>query len=200
MLKSFLKEIILSQQFLSAYYTNLRKVAVSIIKNPLQGNLPLKMKKMFSRIIKKHHFYSYKIQLCQELYGNDFENRTEFCMWVLDKVAENEKFFENVLFSDECSFHNNGLVNRHNFHYYSDTNPRTYRVMKNQNGWSVNVWGGILGQYLIGPYFFEGNLNGLMFPQFLIDHLSILLQEIPFNIRTNMWLQLDGAPPHYHCE
>ncbi|ERL91710.1 hypothetical protein D910_09037, partial [Dendroctonus ponderosae] len=44
-----------------------------------------------SRIIKKHNFYPYKIQLCQELYGNDFENRTEFCMWVLDKVAENEK-------------------------------------------------------------------------------------------------------------
>ncbi|ERL96106.1 hypothetical protein D910_01046, partial [Dendroctonus ponderosae] len=34
-------------------------------------------------------------QLCQELYGNDFENRTEFCMWMLDKVAENEKFFEH---------------------------------------------------------------------------------------------------------
>ncbi|ERL95385.1 hypothetical protein D910_12649 [Dendroctonus ponderosae] len=75
-------------------------------------------------------------------------------MWVLDKVAENEKFFENVLFSDECTFHNNGIVNRHNFHYYSDTNPRAYRTMKNQNRWPVNVWGGILGQYLIGPYFF----------------------------------------------
>ncbi|ERL95110.1 hypothetical protein D910_12380, partial [Dendroctonus ponderosae] len=110
-------------------------------KNPLQGNRSLKMKKMFSRIIKKHNFYP------------------AFCMWVLDKVAENEKFFENVLFSDECTFYNNGLVNRHNFHYYSDTNPRAYRVMKNQNRWSINVWGGILGQYLIGPYFFERHLN-----------------------------------------
>ncbi|ERL95969.1 hypothetical protein D910_00710, partial [Dendroctonus ponderosae] len=72
----------------------------------------------------KYNFYPYKIRLCQELYGNDFENRTEFCVWVLDKVAENEKIFENVLFSDECTFHNNGLVNRHNFHYYFDTNPR----------------------------------------------------------------------------
>ncbi|ERL83556.1 hypothetical protein D910_00637, partial [Dendroctonus ponderosae] len=69
------------------------------------------------------------------------EAKTEFCMWVLDKVAENEKFFENVLFSDECTFHNNGIVNRHNFHYYSDTNPRAYRTMKNQNRWPVNVWG-----------------------------------------------------------
>ncbi|ERL96049.1 hypothetical protein D910_00889, partial [Dendroctonus ponderosae] len=105
-------------------------------------------------------------------------------MWVLDKVAGNEKFFENMLFSDECTFRNNGHVNRHNFHYYFDTNPPTYRIMKNQNRWPVNVWGGILGQYLIGPYFFEGHLN----------------EDVPFNIRTNMWLLLDGAPPHYHCE
>ncbi|ERL91087.1 hypothetical protein D910_08429 [Dendroctonus ponderosae] len=97
------------------------------------------------------------LQLCLELYANDFENRTEFCMWVLDKVAENE--------NDEYTFHNS-LVNRHNFHYYSDTNQRVYKVMKNQNTWSVNVWGGILGQYLIGPYFFEGHLTGLMFPSF----------------------------------
>ncbi|ERL84518.1 hypothetical protein D910_01948, partial [Dendroctonus ponderosae] len=201
MLKSFLKEIILSQQFLFAFYANLRKLGVSIIKNPLQVNPSLKMKKIasqnliskstnisqsiISRIIKKHNYYPYKIQLCQELYGNDFKNRTEFCMWVLDKVAENKKFFETVLFSDECTFHNNGLVNRHNFHYYSDSNPRSYRVMKNQNRWSVNVW---------------GHLNGLMFLQFLINHLSILLEEVPFNIKINIWLQLDGLPPHYHCE
>ncbi|ERL95878.1 hypothetical protein D910_00520 [Dendroctonus ponderosae] len=96
-----------------------------------------------------------KPTLCQELYGNDFENRSEFCTCELDKVAENEKCFENVLFSDECTFHNNGLVSRHNFHYYSDTNTLAYTVIKNQNRWSVNVWRGILGQYLIGLCFLK---------------------------------------------
>ncbi|ERL95994.1 hypothetical protein D910_00761 [Dendroctonus ponderosae] len=80
-------------------------------------------------------------------------------------VTEDEEnifaFFENVLFSDKSTFHNNGLVNRHNFHYYSDTNPRAYRVMKNQNRWSVNVWGGILGQYLIGSYFFNQHVASI---------------------------------------
>ncbi|ERL89715.1 hypothetical protein D910_07077, partial [Dendroctonus ponderosae] len=178
---------------------NVFAVIGSVIENPnVSQNLISKSTNIsqssISRIIKKYNFYPYKIQLCQELYGNDFENLTEFCMWVLD----NEIFFENVLFSDECTFHKNGLVSRHNFHYYSDTNPRANSVMKNKNRWSVNVWGGILGQYLIGPYFFEGHLNGLMFLQFLINHLSILL--VPFNIKINMWLQLDGAPPQYHCE
>ncbi|ERL95859.1 hypothetical protein D910_00474, partial [Dendroctonus ponderosae] len=122
-------------------------------KNPLQGNLSLKMKKTFSRYlvqlskipmlvkISYRKVLTLVNQLCQKLDGNDFENRTEFCMWVLNKVAGNEKFFENVLFSDECTFHNNGLVNRHNFHYYSDTNPREwFDVSPNQHvasiGWS----------------------------------------------------------------
>lgn len=153
-----------------------------------------------SRILKKHRFHPYKIKLFQEMYGNDFDKRIEFCMWVLDKVAENTNFFDNVLFSDECTFHNNALVNRHNLHYYSDSNPHEYRVTRNQNRWSVNVWGGILGPYLIGPYFFEGPLNGVMFLDFLLNQLPILLEEVPLNIRTTMWLQLDGAPPHYHCE
>ncbi|ERL83293.1 hypothetical protein D910_00151 [Dendroctonus ponderosae] len=139
---------------------NVFTVIGSVIENPnVSQNLISKNTNIsqsgISRIIEKYNFYPYKIRLCQELDGNDFENRTEFCMWVLDKVAENEKFFENMLFSDECTFHNNGLVNRHNFYYYFDSNPRTYRVMKNQIRWSVNVWGRILGQYLIGPYFLK---------------------------------------------
>ncbi|ERL95996.1 hypothetical protein D910_00767, partial [Dendroctonus ponderosae] len=93
---------------------NVFTVIGSVIENPnVSQNLISKSTNIsqssISRIIKKHNFYPYKIQLCQELYGNNFENRTEFCIWVLDKVADNENVFENLLFSDECTFHNNGL-------------------------------------------------------------------------------------------
>ncbi|ERL86738.1 hypothetical protein D910_04144 [Dendroctonus ponderosae] len=52
-----------------------------IIENPnVSRNLIFKSTNIsqssISRIITKHNFYPYKIQLCQELYGNDFENRT----------------------------------------------------------------------------------------------------------------------------
>lgn len=184
---------------------NVFRVIGSVIENPnisqnkISANTDISQASI-SRILKKHKFHPYKIQLCQELYGTDFANRIEFCMWVLNKVAENENFFDNVLFSDECTFHNNALVNRHNFHYYSDSNQHQYRVIRNQNKWSINVWGGTLGPYLIGPYFFEGPLNGMMFLDFLLHQLPMLLEEVPLNIRTTMWLQLDGAPPHYHRE
>lgn len=180
-------------------------VIASVIENPHIGQNQIAQnfnisQASVSRILKKHNYHDYKIQLHQELSENDFEKRVEFCMWVLDKVAENQNFFNLVLFSDECTFHNNGSVNRHNFHYYSESNPHQFRIINNQHRWSVNVWGGIMGPYLIGPYFFEEHLNGILFLDFLRNQFPILLEDIPLDIRAKMWLQLDGAPAHFHRE
>lgn len=150
-----------------------------------------------SRVLSNHNYHPYKIQRHQELLETDFNRRVQFCMWVLDKVAENDNFFDRVLFSDECTFHNNGSFNRHNFHYYSDSNPYQIRIINNQHRWSVNVWGGIMGSYVIGPYFFEENLNGTTFMDFLANEFPILLENIPLELRRTMWLQMDGAPPHF---
>lgn len=151
-----------------------------------------------SRVLNRNHFHPYKIHRLQELSGNDFNRRVEFCMWVLDKVADNNDFFNNVLFTDECTFHNNGSFNRHNFHYYSDSNPHEFRVVHNQHKWSVNVWGGIMGGFVIGPHFFYANLNGTRFLEFLNNEFPVLLENIPLRLRRTMWLQMDGAPPHFH--
>lgn len=154
-------------------------------------------KRSIGRIIKKYKFHPYHIQLHQELFEIDYHRRLEFCLWVLEKFGENEHFFDFVLFSDESTFHNNGLVNRHNFHYYSDKNPNVFRTMDYQHRWSVNVWGGIVGQHVVGPYFFDGHLNGAMFLDFISNHLPELLENIPLHIRQRLWLQLDGAPAHF---
>lgn len=150
------------------------------------------------RILKIHKFHPFRIQMHQELFEIDFVRRVEFCLWCLDKLAEEDDFFDYVLFSDESTFHNNGLVNRHNFHYYSDQNPHAFRTLDHQYRWSVNVWGGILGQYVIGPYFFEGHLNGQEFNRFLAEDLFDLLEDVPLVVIRRMWLQLDGAPAHFH--
>jgi len=63
-------------------------------------------------------------------------------------------------FSDEATFKNNGELNRHNCHYWLDTNPHWHRQVDNQHRWSINVWCGIINGYFIGPYFFEENVNG----------------------------------------
>ena len=151
------------------------------------------------RIIKKYKYHPYHIMLHQALSDEDFARRIDFCIWAMDKFGEDEQFFDRVMFSDESTFHNNGLVNRHNFHYYSDENPHLIRSIDHQRRWSVNVWAGVIGTKVIGPHFFDGNLNGEKFRKFLRDDLPELLEDVHLETRREMWLQLDGAPAHYHA-
>lgn len=59
------------------------------------------------------------------------------------------------------------------------------------------MWGGIIGNHLIGPYFIEENVTGISYLNFLQNELPILLENLPLNVRQTMWFQHDGAPPHY---
>jgi len=59
------------------------------------------------------------------------------------------------------------------------------------------VWCGIVNSYLVGPYFFEQNVNGQNFLELLRDHLPNLLEDVDLQTRQRMWIQLDGAAPHY---
>ncbi|MVN23873.1 DUF4817 domain-containing protein, partial [Staphylococcus aureus] len=123
------------------------------------------------RVLKKHRLHPYHVQLHQELLYADFEKRVRFCNWAMNKIRRNEYFFNNILWSDESTFHKNGFVNRHNYHYYATENPHLLRQVDYQHRWSINVWGGIIGEYVIGPYFFEGHMNGAMYLNFLRNDL-----------------------------
>lgn len=149
------------------------------------------------RILEKYNYHPYHLQHHQQLYAGDYDRRVDFCLWALERYAEDSDFFNYVLFTDESTFHNNGLVNRHNFHYYDTENPHLFRTMDRQNRWSLNVFGGIVGNHVIGPYFFNGHLNGSEFLRFLKGDFCTLLENVPLNIRNRMWLQLDGAPAHF---
>jgi len=49
---------------------------------------------------------------------------------------------------------------------------------------------------LIGPYFFDGNINRENFIEFLRDRLLQLFEDIDFT-RQKMWIQLNRTIPHY---
>jgi len=53
------------------------------------------------------------------------------------------------------------------------------------------VW----NRYLIGPYFFEENVNRVNF----LELLRYILPELLENVeqQDKEWIQLDGSPPHY---
>lgn len=149
------------------------------------------------KILHRHKYHPFHISLHQELHGNDFRLRVEFCEWAVQQIQVNPNFFANVLFSDESTFTNHGAVNRHNMHYWSVQNPHWLRQVERQRPWSINVWCGIIGNKLIGPYFIEGTLNGLKYRDFLEDELPSLLEDVALSIRQTMWLQHDGCPAHY---
>ena len=72
-----------------------------------------------SRILHQHKFHPFRMSLHQDLYGNDFLKRVNFCNWITGKMRIDVLFLSHVLFSDEANFANTGNVNMHNMHYWS---------------------------------------------------------------------------------
>lgn len=178
-------------------------INLAVVENPeisvrrVSKDLSIK-KSSVGVCLKRNKFHPYHAQLHQELNNDDFQRRVDFCRWAQGQFAENEDFFKFVLFTDESTFHRNGFVNRHNFHFYDTQNPHKVIVNNFQHNWSLNVWGGIINDFVIGPYFFEDRVTGEVFLNFLRNDFPILTRHVPNFIKEVMWLQLDGAPSHFH--
>lgn len=56
--------------------------------------------------------------------------------------------------------------------------------------------GGIVGDHVIGPFFFHERVNGVVYENFLREDLPGLLEDLPLNLINNMWWMQDGAPAH----
>lgn len=153
------------------------------------------------RILKTHKFHPYKISLTQELNEDDGDRRLQFCEVVSERAIENPHFLFNICFSDECSFFLNGTVNRHNCRYWSDFNPRIFHEVHTQRPQKLNVWAGIFGNRIVGPFFLEGNLTGEMYLGLLEDTIDPMLTDIIENdqnyLEDQLIFQQDGAPAHY---
>lgn len=66
-----------------------------------------------------------------------------------------------------------------------------------QYTFSLNVWAGIIGDHLLGPFFLPQTLNGDNYLHFLQNDLPNLLENVPLEIRGNMYFMHDGAPAHF---
>lgn len=145
-----------------------------------------------NRMVKKCRLHPYEATGVQEIFEDDHQRRIRFGQTILTKIDEDPTYLERILFTDESNFANNKIPNRHNAHFYSTVNPHQKIIISKQNHWSVNVWGGILGDRIIGPHFFNGNLNGAIYLDFLQNILPNLL-GVP---QDAIIFQQDGAPPH----
>ncbi|GBM06325.1 hypothetical protein AVEN_121371-1 [Araneus ventricosus] len=127
----------------------------------------------------------------------DFSCRVEFVSWFLQHNAVNPDFGATVLFTDECTFTREGAFNTHNHHVWTDVNPLATYSHAHQRRFSINVWAGIIGDHLLGPYLLPERLNGGKYLTFLQQVLPNMLNDVPTHIRRVMWFQQDGAPAQY---
>jgi hypothetical protein len=107
------------------------------------------------KVLKRNLLYPYHIQRVQALLPRDFHPRLMFCRWLIHTMAHNNNFLPNILFTDEANFSRDAIMNFHNDHFWADENPHVIRESHFQQQFSLNVWIGIIGDYLIGPFFYQ---------------------------------------------
>ena len=75
-----------------------------------------------------------------------------------------------ICFSDEAAFHLNGRVNRHNCVIWGKENPHAMQEVPLKSPRLV-VWCGMFKNSIIGPFFFNGNVNSASYPAMLETYL-----------------------------
>lgn len=149
------------------------------------------------RTLKEQYLYPYHKHGVQALLPRDLANRVGFCKWYLKKVEEDPMFDQQILFTDEANFSRNAIQNSHNNHLWAEENPHAIIETHFQYQFSVNVWVGIIGDHLVGPFFLPSRLDGSYYRKFLETELAILLESVPLFLRKHMWFMHDGAPAHF---
>lgn len=104
------------------------------------------------------HFHPYKIQMVQSLNPGDYQKRIRFCENMLGRLEENDDQINNLWMSDEAHFHLSGFVNKQNFRYWSDENPRLLHETP-LHSQKVTTWCAISSNGIIGPFFSKMKLK-----------------------------------------
>lgn len=149
------------------------------------------------KILKRNLLYPYHIQRVQALLPGDFPRRVALCRWMHECIRQDVSFLRKVLFTDEANFSRDEIMNFHNIHVWDDENPHAVSESRHQHQFSLNVWVGIIENFLIGPFFLPGRLTGEVYRGFLENDLPTLLEEVPIQLRQRMLFLHDGAPAHF---
>ena len=119
---------------------------------------------------------------------------------MVNTVAQNPGFLDQLVVSDEAIFSLNSEVNTHNvIHYrpYGQGHTANHFVEFEQGADSVMVWIGLTrAGVVLGPHFIQGNLNTREYLR--IIHYHVIQRDFLRNNinRQVMWWQQVGAPTH----
>lgn len=151
----------------------------------------------FSTIRKVLHehlkMFPYKLSFLQQLGPDDYSLRLNYAYHIRRELRNDSGYLDRVVFSDECVFHTNGVVNKHNARVWGQENPHIV-VEVPQNSEKVMVWCGMHKTKIIGPYFFsEPTVTGESYKRMLRYYAMPQVMNLP----DSPIFQQDGAPPHW---
>ena len=178
---------------------NMDKVAAEFVHSPKksirQASKELNISRSsLHRILHGIGLKPYRPHLLHALNEDDPDKRLKFCENFVHFCEESPDYPDRILWTDEACFKLNGHVNRHNCVYWEDENPR--RVIEREvNVSGVTVWAGITSTALVGPFFFEGTVNGPRYLDMLETEVFPIISEFPHF--SDLHFQQDGAPAHY---
>jgi len=158
-------------------------------------------KSSFNRAVKADlRWYPYKIHVVQKLEAGDYARRVRFCQW-FSHQAHNNRFLANLIIGDEAVFSMNGGVSTQNVRCYAPKgNPPDFKFERHHSREKLHVWIGLCGNgELIGPYFFNRNVNGRtygdMLSNFVFPAVARIFQRYG-PVFDGLWWFQDGAPAH----
>ena len=162
----------------------------------------LGMTKSSFNFVTKHdiNFHPYKIQVAHKLEPTDYGRRVNFCRWFTHQARTN-RFLANSIIGDEANFCLNGTVSTQNVRCYAPKGQLPeFKYEKHHSREKLSVWIGLCGNgEIIGPYFFNRNVNGRtygdMLLQFVYPAIARAYQRYGLVFDGLWWFQ-DGAPAH----
>lgn len=140
-----------------------------------------------------HPYHKRKVQALNQA---DYPHRLHFSETFLDRCQQDPDFPSLVMFTDEATLNQDGICNSKNNIHWSYQNPHVTHERGRQVRFKVNLWAGMLGNHIIGPYILPQNLNADNYGVFLREVLPELLDDVPLQVRRDMWFHQDGAPAH----
>ena len=160
---------------------NIDAVQEELINNPddvtcliINLGLPSATFNHIVRIDLKWH--PYKIQRRHQLLAADYQRRRQFSEWFLQQNRA-PQFLPNLVIGDEAGFWMNGQVSSQNVHKYAPKGNNlefTYEVSASKL--KLMVWMGVCGNgTVLGPFFFDGNVNGAKYLEMLNEEVFPIL-------------------------
>lgn len=74
------------------------------------------LKYTIHRLLRRNGLHPFRPQKVQVLHDGDRELRVNFCRWLLHSVNNDPHFIEKIMWSDESTFTETGIINTHNLH------------------------------------------------------------------------------------